>query len=437
MKKVELQEIEPGMVAKCDYYSHKQKLLIGKGTEITEKHIESLYRRNIFNLYVKPTDEEAILDVMSKEIEELEELDIEISSKDYDKYLKSKAVEAIESKIGEDEAPPADPTGIALKTEATQLKVSERSEEYLEDISTSYEKSVEKVRFTLNSLVQGNTNCAKHIKNVITHFTRIFLMDKNILLNISNINPGANEYIYYHSLNVCILSINIAASYGYNKDQVIEIGEGALLHDVGMLLIPQAIRHKDGRYDKKDWYEIQKHPILALHLLEKIDGLPETAMFTAYQVHERVNGSGYPKQRGGHLIHRYAKLVQIADIYEALSSPRPHRKAFLPYEAVDTLIKMTNAGMISSEFVKAFITYTSLYPIGSLVLLDNQCVAKVVDANHEASDKPVVSVLTDGNGSFLPKENIYQLDLNKYTDFKIVQALSLDSYKSISIMDGF
>jgi len=454
MKKVDIENVKPGTVAKCNYYSHRNELLIGKGTAITEQHITALNKRNIYELFIKPTEEEELRNVLSKEIKQLGDLDIEfgkkggnkfkvgetnlaLAKKDYNQLINSEIVSTIDKKIIEEDVPLDIPTGVALKNSATQVKVGERSKEYLTKVSDSYESALRKVRYILDTVVQGNTACGQEIKNIINHFTKIFLTDKNILLNISGINPGAEEYIYYHSLNVCILSINIAASYGYNNRQVAEIGTGALLHDIGMILIPKDIRLKNEKYTKEDLYEIQKHPVLGMHLLERVKGLSESVLYVAYQVHERPNATGYPKQRSERLIHRYAKLVQVADVYEALTSPRPHRNAFLPYESVDRLLKMTQANLIAGDFVRAFLTYMSLYPIGSLVLLNNQCIAKVVDTNESATNKPIVSVLTDTKGSFLPKGNIYQINLNEKSDVSIVEALSLNTYKNISIMDGF
>ncbi len=100
-------------------------------------------------------------------------------------------------------------------------------------------------------------------------------------------------------------------------------------------------------------------------------------------------------------------------------------------------VKMADAGMVSGEFVKAFLTYMSLYPIGSLVLLSNQCIAKVVDSNEDSADKPIVSILLDSAGRFFVNDEIVQKNLKYEPDLKIVQALSINKYKNISIMDGF
>jgi len=329
------------------------------------------------------------------------------------------------------------PHGKAIKDNATQVKIGERNKEYLHDISEDYKQALKIVSNTITSLIQGNNDCAEEFEKIIQKFVSLFLTDKNILLNISQNKPDSIEHLFSHSLNVCILAINIAASYGYSEEQVVEIGTGALLHDTGMFLIPEQIRYKHGRFSNDEWYEMKKHPILGLHLLEKVKGLPNSVMFIAYQTHERLNASGYPKQRSEYLIHKYAKIVQVADVYEALSSPRPHRKESLPYESVEKLIKMSHVNLISKDFVKAFVIYLSTHPIGSIVQLSNNCIGKVVETNADAPGKPIVSVLTNVQGNLLPKKFVYQIDTRDMKSISIVKALARSEYKGIGIMDGF
>jgi HD-GYP domain-containing protein (c-di-GMP phosphodiesterase class II) len=212
---------------------------------------------------------------------------------------------------------------------------------------------------------------------------------------------------------------------------------GALLHDVGMLLIPEEIRFKKGRLSKDEWYEVQKHAILGMHVLEKIPHLPESALYVAYQTHERENGKGYPKQRTGRFIHAFAKIVQVADVYESLCSPRDYRPPYLPYRAMELLIKMSVRNLLSIDFVKAFLAYASLFPIGSVVELSNHCIARVVQANELHQTKPLVSVIMDHQGALLSREKIYQMDLSRETSVQITRAIEPANLPKFDIMLGF
>jgi HD-GYP domain-containing protein (c-di-GMP phosphodiesterase class II) len=464
MKLINLSTLLTGSTAQTDYFSEKGELLISKGTVITQRHLDILMKRNNYDLYVKPaSEEEEISSLLAKGITKLDALDLSDSERkafvasppeaahvsdaiDVRKVKPGKAglIELSKSEIASalDEGLTAQslvdtPQGKALKDTVSQLSPAQRSEEYKGEVSTSYQTALAETEQMLRLLAGHKKADASAVARIVQRFVQIFISDRNILLNISSIKAAKGDYLFHHSLNVCLLSINVAASYGYNEQQVLEIGMGALLHDIGMLLIADSIRTKHTRLTEDEWYEIQKHPILGLHLLEELKRMPDKIPYVAYQVHERENGTGYPRQRNSLLIHRYAKMVQVADIYEALTSPRPHRPAFLPCQGIYKIIQMARGGLISSEAVKALLEYVSLFPVGSLVELSNHCIAKVVHAHKTAFHQPTVSVLLDERGKRIDKKYVQQIDLTQHPAIQIIKALPADLIGDISLMDGF
>jgi HD-GYP domain len=465
MKIIDVSSIIPDSITEGDFYTEKGELLITKGTTFSQKYIDALTRRNIFGLYMKEfEDEEEIQRILSREFEDLEDLKIDDSSASRPKTIKKKPPRKIVLpsefkglKPGEEGAlqltkslkaqeldkllldgfVPDKPVGPALNQTARQMTVSERTPEYKGEVITSYDDAIVHAKMVLNSLARGIGADEGMVRTVVDRFIKTYLTDKSILINITNTKAWDGEYLYHHMLNVCLLAINIAAAANYSRNQILEIGIGALLHDVGMLLVPEEIRFKKGRLTRDEWYEVQKHAILGLHILEKVDRLPETARFVAYQTHERENGRGYPKQRSGRLIHKFAKIVQVADIFESLCSPREYRVPYIPYRAMELLIKMSGQNLISGDLVKAFLTYASLFPIGSMVELNDHRLAKVIQGNELYYTKPVVSVLFDEKGKLLEKSKIYQINLTKDVNVEILKALERDRLPKIDIMHGF
>jgi hypothetical protein len=120
-----------------------------------------------------------------------------------------------------------------------------------------------------------------------------------------------------------------------------------------------------------------------------------------------------------------------------MTSPRSYRKAYLPHEGVVRILKMSKTGLIPGEFVKAFLEYVSLYPVGSLVQLNDQRIAKVIQANKDSLGKPIVSVITDASGKVLAKSHIIQEDLSRNKGIHIIKALPSDYLKDSNIMMGF
>lgn len=468
MKSIKLDTLAPGTTTDTDYYSENGDILLGKGVKITQNHIDVLKRRNTLELYIKLSDTDEINNILEREfeslsnIEDLELTDIynDIQNLDAELNHKAKALELPEFKDiprGEegynqlinslsilkidDSITPTNtqiqPSGKALKDFAEEMKPSDRTDTYKEKIVSSYNEALRKVKIILNAIADGEKIDGTVIRKIVEEFVNIFISDKNILLNLSLSNCKDTIYIYNHALNVSLLTINIAAALGYSKNQVVEIGIGSLLFDVGMLLIPKHIYMKEGKLTKSEQYEVQKHPVLGLHLLERIPNLPKSTPLIAYQSHERENTKGYPKKRGKLLINNYAKIVQIADIFVALISTRPYREALMPYKAMEILIKLTKEGLISGEYVKAFLTYASLFPVGSLVEINDKRIGKIINANGNSFAKPVISILTDTEGRLLPKDKIIQIDLSLDTDIHVLRALKLGYLKDITIMDGF
>ena len=158
--------------------------------------------------------------------------------------------------------------------------------------------------------------------------------------------------------------------------------------------------------------------------------------FAAYQHHERNSGAGYPKQRKGRFIHPYAKIVTVADIYESLSSHRPHRKAMLPYKALETLAKMAKLELVDPLPMRGLLRFLGLYPVGSLVRLSDQSVAKVIQPNPADWTRPRIAVLIDSSGNRIPHDEMKRVDLLKEKKISITGPADKGS-QEIGILDGF
>ncbi len=242
------------------------------------------------------------------------------------------------------------PSGKALNAGISQISYWERTQQYKSNVYMRYYDAIREAEQLYKGIADGRTMTHKYVEKLIEHFFETLVVDRAILLNLSSIrllNPR-EDYLYSHALNVCLIALNIATALGYSQEQVIQIGEAALLSDTGMMLVPKDIRFKKGKLTSMELFEVKKHPVLSYYLLEEISGLPKQVLMAAYQHHERVSGKGYPKQRPAHLIHNYAQLVGVADVYEAISSNRVYRSAHRPYKAMETILHMANKGVYTS-----------------------------------------------------------------------------------------
>jgi len=170
-------------------------------------------------------------------------------------------------------------------------------------------------------------------------------------------------------------------------------------------------------------------------MISRIIKIPPVVQFMAYQHHERINGMGYP--HGKNTLHNYAKIVQIADIYDALVSYRPHREAYTPFKAMEVISNMVHIKMIDQGLFKAFVEFTSMFPIGSLVKLNDDRIAKVVATNRGIYSRPIVYIVIDETGRVLSDKETYEVDLLESSTVSIVSSLRHDEVEKINIMRGF
>ncbi|NMB61919.1 MAG: HD domain-containing protein [Chloroflexi bacterium] len=156
-----------------------------------------------------------------------------------------------------------------------------------------------------------------------------------------------------HTRRVAELTMELADQLGITKEEKVHLWRGALLHDIGKLVLPDEILHKAGALDDDEWVIIKNHPVYAYEWLSPIEYL-EPALVVPYYHHEHWDGSGYPKGLKGEQIPLFARLFAIVDVYDALSSDRPYRKAW-PQQKVLDYLREQAGGHFDPEIVEVFL----------------------------------------------------------------------------------
>lgn len=218
-----------------------------------------------------------------------------------------------------------------------------------------------------------------------------------------------DNYILAHSLNVTIYTLALGLKLQLKSRQLEEIGLGAMLHDVGKILVPHSILMKPSRLTDGEYEEIKKHAEYGFNILKKEHSIPLTAAHCAYQHHERLNGTGYPRGITGDQIHLYGKILGITDVYDAVTSNRVYRQAMLPSEGLEILY--AGAGtQFDAEMVEAFRKSIVVYPNGLTVHLHDHRKGVVLRQTPHVSDRPVLLILEEENREL---DQPYELDLSK------------------------
>lgn len=216
-------------------------------------------------------------------------------------------------------------------------------------------------------------------------------------------NPGAcvglyslcsyDEETYTHSINVCILSVSAAGVLGWPISDIKNLGVGALLHDVGKVLIPKHIINKPTLLSDEEYSLVKTHAMKGFELLQSCYGVGAVVAHAALDHHERLDGSGYPRQVKGEDISELGRMTAVADVYEAMTADRPQRKAVLP-ETVQAFLMEKRGTLFDGDMVEAMFKRIALYPTGTILSLWGGYVAVVVKQDQRANHRPIVRIVS-------------------------------------------
>lgn len=206
---------------------------------------------------------------------------------------------------------------------------------------------------------------------------------------------GKDTHATQQSVNVCIYAIVLGRIIGLDATKLENLGTAALLHDVGLVGIPDYLLNKPGRLDESEMALMRTHPKRGRDILMSGRNLYSGAVDVAYAHHENLDGSGYPRGLHDHQINLNSRIVGIADKYAALIAARPYRAAADHLSAVSTLRKMAKDGKIDANLMAEFVAYLGVYPPGCMVELTSGEVGVVLESNAKQPLRPKVMIVRD------------------------------------------
>ncbi|MEW6555603.1 MAG: HD-GYP domain-containing protein [Actinomycetota bacterium] len=220
--------------------------------------------------------------------------------------------------------------------------------------------------------------------------------NRSAVLGLATIK-SYDEYTSFHSVNVLILSLALGSMLPLDRSALMILGTGALLHDLGKITIPQSLLNKSGPLTTPEWEMMQAHPVRGADILMAQPGVHPLSVMVAYEHHARYDLAGYPKVSNKERIGLFSRIVEVCDVYDAMTSSRPYQKARTPDQAMRVLVKDMNA-VFDPLMVKVFIDMMGMFPVGTLVRLATGEVGVIYEPGESDAMWPRVKVIRDPDG---------------------------------------
>lgn len=272
----------------------------------------------------------------------------------------------------------------------------------------------------LKNASASNSVDREKVRGVARKLVQELLANGKIMINLMDIK-STDGYTYEHCVNVCILSVIMGIGLGYDIPSIEELAMGAILHDIGKIKIPNDILNKPDKLTEDEYNIIKQHTVFGYQILKNSGGFSLLTRYIALMHHERVDGSGYPVGIEGEKLHKFAKIVNVADVYDAMTSDRIYRPKLPVFKAVDYLSSMSSQ-QFDSDVVNCFLRYVAVYPVGTGVVLNNNMKGLVMRVNS-LTTRPVVRIIYDENGDKL--NDFYEINLMEIPDLYVVDTCEL------------
>lgn len=341
---VRTRQVNPGAIIDQSIIDRTGRILIARGTTLDAYLIDALLRLGITGIYIREGEED-----------------------------------------------PEEETPIAPSTLQTieKLKVPDRAKVTLsESVKARVSEGIQYLysNTSSDSFTDAANNIAGDLMKAIT--------DNDAIAIDINTLKVSDEYTFKHSVDVATIAMVIAKKHGMSEKEVYEIGVSGLLHDLGKSQISNEILNKAGRLTEEEFAVMKQHSLLGYKILTEKNNVPNSVTLGVLQHHEKINGQGYPMGLTSEKICPYAKILSVADIYDALVTERPYKKAFSQRDAIEIIMSMTPELDIS--VIESFLGSIILYPIDCTVELSTGEKARVVENNPNYILRPKVVGLKTG-----------------------------------------
>jgi len=337
-------QLTPGMVVAEDIYTYNHQLIVQAGTEIDDRLITRLKFYSINTVSIR--------------------VDAGTSTEQPQTQKASKSSEPLTSDI---------------------VKNTKEFQYY----KAALPKAVTELKSEFASIASGNVPNQEVLIGTIQGMLQQSRNGIHVFDMIHNLRDYSDE-TYAHCLNVSLICYVLGKWLGYSKQDLDVLALSGLLHDIGKSLIPKELLTKTTALNKDEFSQIKTHTVRGYDLLRN-QPLDNRVKLSAMMHHERCDGSGYPMNLKADQIEPFAKIVAIADVYEAMTAKRCYREAICPFEVIH-VFETEGLSKFDAHFLMCFLEHLNLTYINSNVRLSDKSEGKIVMMNRFALSRPIVKV---------------------------------------------
>jgi HD-GYP domain-containing protein (c-di-GMP phosphodiesterase class II) len=397
MKKIPVTNLKPGLTFSEPVYIEGNNLLVPAGIAIREKDIARL---KDWGIDAVETEGEAV--TVTPDPKKAQAADAGGSASKNDKNAPPAKAGGTAGKDGSpsDTGTPAPLQKEGPASQGAEKKKGASSMLSLQEVQEntgayrSYLDLIERLDAVFTNIANGISVEPRSIDNITSRLLQAVRDERDSVIGYILGGEVAGHELAKSSVNSAILSALIAKELKIPDHKVMQIITGALLHDVGMLRLPKEILDKRGGLSDAELQRMQAHPLYTYKIISKELLYPEDVGLVALQHHERWDGEGYPRRLSGAAIDMGARIVSVADAFEAMVSQKPYRNSMMGYQAMKNLLS-DNSRRFDPDVLKAFIQTMGIYPIGSIILLNNGALARVIEVQGNAPLRPKIRILVN------------------------------------------
>jgi HD-GYP domain-containing protein (c-di-GMP phosphodiesterase class II) len=416
MNSINTKDLKPGQVFSAPVYTEGDYLLVTAMVPLRQRDIDVLTAWDIE--YVRTDGALVDIDALAGRAEESDEakealrkLEVELA----------KALADAEEMEEVEDIPEDTPKKAAIKFSIKDVR--QNSNPY-----RVYKNLIEVLNKTFNSLKAGREIEMRAFDDITVKLIQeLNLYPDSFIGFILGGEVSGNE-LAKSSVNTAILSAMMAQEIQLHTQKIHNIVSGALLHDVGMLRLSKGITEKKGGLSALELEQIKSHPLHTSKIVTKELFGPSEVNLIALHHHERWDGNGYPDSLAGNAIDIGARIVSVADAFEAMVSKKSYRDSMIGYQAIKNLMA-DNGRRFDPAVIIAITKIMGIYPIGSIVRLNDSSIARVVTVHKDAPMRPIVQMLADSKGRVVSTGNVTTVDLLETRNLFIKEAIDPAEYE--------